>query len=169
MTAVYTWDVFSTLDGYGSYAEGGDWGGYWGKQGPELLEHRAALFDTEQRMVYGATTFREMAEIFSAATDPHTLDEWNVRTMQMPATVVSTTLQEPLDWPDATVASGDAVDVATENLRGVGQGLTTGELQLVRTEKGRVPAELLHAGLEGVAGAGARMLKEHAQRLPGKV
>jgi hypothetical protein len=22
MTAVYTWDVFSTLDGYGSYAEG---------------------------------------------------------------------------------------------------------------------------------------------------
>jgi len=24
MTAVYTWDVFSTLDGYGSYAEGAD-------------------------------------------------------------------------------------------------------------------------------------------------
>ena len=43
MTAIYTWDVFSTLDGYGSYGEGGDWGGYWGKQGPELLEHRAAL------------------------------------------------------------------------------------------------------------------------------
>ena len=61
MTAIYTWDVFSTLDGYGSYAEGGDWGGYWSKQGPELLEHRAALFDTEQRMVFGATTFREIA------------------------------------------------------------------------------------------------------------
>ena len=29
----------------------------------------------------------------------------------MPATVVSTTLTEPLDWPDATVANGDAVDV----------------------------------------------------------
>ena len=29
----------------------------------------------------------------------------------MPATVVSTTLEEPLDWPDATVARGDAVDV----------------------------------------------------------
>ena len=29
----------------------------------------------------------------------------------MPATVVSTTLEGPLDWPDATVASGDAVDV----------------------------------------------------------
>jgi dihydrofolate reductase len=30
---------------------------------------------------------------------------------KMPATVVSTTLEEPLDWPDATVVSGDAVDV----------------------------------------------------------
>jgi dihydrofolate reductase len=29
----------------------------------------------------------------------------------MPATVVSTTLEGPLDWPDATVVSGDAVDV----------------------------------------------------------
>ena len=42
--------VFSTLDGYGSFTEGADWGGDWGKQGPELLEHRAALFDTEQRI-----------------------------------------------------------------------------------------------------------------------
>jgi dihydrofolate reductase len=29
----------------------------------------------------------------------------------LPATVVSTTLEGPLDWPDATVVSGDAVDV----------------------------------------------------------
>ena len=29
----------------------------------------------------------------------------------LPATVVSTTLAEPLDWPDATVVRGDAVDV----------------------------------------------------------
>lgn len=66
LTALYTWDVFSTLDGYGSFVEGADWGGYWGKQGPELLEHRAALFDTEQRMVFGATTFRQTAEIMSS-------------------------------------------------------------------------------------------------------
>jgi dihydrofolate reductase len=31
----------------------------------------------------------------------------------LPATVVSSTLQGPLDWPDATIASGDAVDVVT--------------------------------------------------------
>ena len=29
----------------------------------------------------------------------------------LPATVVSTTLEGSLDWPDATVVSGDAVDV----------------------------------------------------------
>ena len=111
MSAVYTWDVFSTLDGYGTYAESGDWGGYWGKQGPELLAHRASLFETPQRMVYGATTFREMAEIFSAATDPHALDEWNVLTHQSPATVLSSTLTDSLGWPDASIESGDAVEV----------------------------------------------------------
>ena len=111
MSALYTWDVFSTLDAYGTYAEDGDWGGYWGKQGPELLAHRASIFDSPQRMVYGATTFREMAEIFAAATDPHTLDEWNVRTHKAPATVLSSTLTDTLGWPDAVIDSGDAVDV----------------------------------------------------------
>jgi dihydrofolate reductase len=33
---------------------------------------------------------------------------WN-----MPATVVSTTLEGPLNWPNATLVSGDAVDVVT--------------------------------------------------------
>jgi dihydrofolate reductase len=111
MTATYTWDVFSTLDGYGSYVEGADWGGYWSKQGPELLDHRAALFDTPQRMVYGATTFREMAQIMTSGIDPLALDEWNVRTMRSPATVISSTLTDTLGWPDATIASGDAADI----------------------------------------------------------
>ena len=38
MTAIYTFDVFSSLDGFGSYdAKVGNWGGYWGKQGPSCL------------------------------------------------------------------------------------------------------------------------------------
>jgi dihydrofolate reductase len=111
MTATYTWDVFSTLDGYGSYGPDGDWGGYWSKQGPDLLAQRAALFDTPQRMVYGATTFRENAEIMTSGIDPNTLDEWNVRIMRMPATVISSTLQDTLGWPDATIVSGDAVEI----------------------------------------------------------
>ncbi|QZY27934.1 dihydrofolate reductase family protein [Nocardioides coralli] len=112
MSAIYTWDVFSTLDGYGSYSEGADWGGYWGKQGPELLEHRARQLQPEPRMVFGATTFRETAAIM-AGSDPLRLDEWNVRTRRAPATVISSTLQDTLGWPDATVVSGDAVDIVT--------------------------------------------------------
>ena len=52
-----------------------------------------------------------MAEIFSAGIDPHTLDEWNIRTHRTPATVLSSTLQDTLGWPDATIDRGDAVDV----------------------------------------------------------
>lgn len=111
MTANYTWDVFSTLDGYGSYAEGADWGGYWGKQGPELLEHRARQLDPGPRMVFGATTFRENAEIMSSGDDPLTLDEWNQRVLRAPATVISSTLTDTLGWPDATIVSGDAVEI----------------------------------------------------------
>ena len=107
MTATYTFDVFSSLDGFGSH--NGDWGGYWGKQGPELLDHRLAQYDAEQRMVFGATTFREFVEMLGSSTEE--LDAWAPRMRSMPATVVSTTLEGPLDWPDATVANGDAVDV----------------------------------------------------------
>ena len=113
MAAGYTWDVFSTLDGYGSYGTDGDWGGYWSKQGPELLAHRASLFDTPQRMVFGATTFRENAEILLRSGDPHNQDEWNRRTLSMPATVISSTLHDTLGWPDATVVSGDAGEIVT--------------------------------------------------------
>src|SRR4029079_15947854 len=38
-------------------------------------------------------------------------DPWVTRMVHMPATVVSSTLEGPLDWPDATVARGDAVEV----------------------------------------------------------
>ena len=112
MTATYTFDVFTSLDGYGSYREPGDWGGYWGKQGPELLDHRLGQFEVPQRMVLGATTFRAFVGMLAASTeDSDVRDPWVTRMVNMPATVVSSTLEGPLDWPDATVASGDAVDV----------------------------------------------------------
>jgi dihydrofolate reductase len=111
MTATYTFDVFSTLDGFGSYS-GGNWGGYWGKQGPELIEHRLALYGEEQRMVFGANTFRDFMQLLaSSAEEPEVRDSWVTRMRSMPAKVVSTTLEGPLDWPDATVLRGDAVDV----------------------------------------------------------
>jgi len=112
MTATYTFDIFSSLDGYG--AATGDWGGYWGKQGPELLDRRLAEYDGDQRMVFGANTFRAFVEMLAASDEqPEVLDPWVTRMRSLPTTVLSTTLQEPLDWPDATVVSGDAVDVVT--------------------------------------------------------
>jgi hypothetical protein len=67
MTATYTFDVFSSLDGYGSNDSSSDWGGYWGKQGPELLDHRLALYSGEQRMVFGANTYRQFVEMLGSA------------------------------------------------------------------------------------------------------
>ncbi|MFB7741186.1 dihydrofolate reductase family protein [Streptomyces sp. NPDC056132] len=110
MAATYTFDVFSSLDGFG--AASADWSGYWGKQGPELLDRRAELYGTERRMVFGANTYRAFAEMLAAGDEQlEVRDEWVTRMLHMPTTVVSTTLRAPLDWPDATVVSGDAVDV----------------------------------------------------------
>jgi dihydrofolate reductase len=111
MTATYTFDVFSSLDGFGGVTDA-SWGGYWGKQGPELLDHRLALYEVEQRMVFGAHTYRAFAEMLASSTEESEVrDPWVTRMRSMPATVVSSTLEGPLDWPDATIASGDAVDV----------------------------------------------------------
>jgi dihydrofolate reductase len=109
MTATYTFDVFTTLDGFGSYNEHGDWGGFWGKQGPEFLDRRLAQYDADQRMVLGANTFRQFVQLLGSNTE--VLDPINARMRSMPTTVVSTTLEGPLDWPDATLVRGDAVDV----------------------------------------------------------
>ena len=110
MAATYTFDVFSTLDGFGSN-RGSNWGGYWGKEGPELLDRRLDLYSEDQRMVIGANTFRMFAQMLGGAEESGVGDPWVARMKRLPLTVVSSTLHEPLDWPHATVVSGDAVDV----------------------------------------------------------
>ena len=57
MTATYTFDVFCSLDGFG--AAGGDWTGYWGKQGPELLESRT-LDGGIQELIYRPSLHRSV-------------------------------------------------------------------------------------------------------------
>ena len=112
MTATYTWDVFCSVDGFGSYGDDGDWGGYWGKHGPEFLDGRLAAYDHSQRLVLGATTFRFFSRLMGPADGMLTdLDPVNDRMRHMPTIVVSTTLEGPVDWPDATVEPGDAVEV----------------------------------------------------------
>ena len=110
MTATYTFDVFSSLDGFG--AASGNWTGYWGKQGPELLAHRLAQYSEEQRLVIGATTYRAFEGMLADSTeDSEVRDPWVTKLWNLPATVISTTLTEPLNWPNAKVVSGDAVEV----------------------------------------------------------
>jgi dihydrofolate reductase len=112
MTATYTFDVVSSLDGYGSYNSSGDWGGFWGKQGPEFLDHRLAQYGEEQRMVLGANTFRQFVQMLGPSTEESQVsDPVNTRMRNLPTTVVSTTLEGPLAWANATLVSGDAVDV----------------------------------------------------------
>ena len=63
-------------------------------------------------MVFGANTYRQFVQILGLGTEESGVgDPWVKRMTSMPATVLSSTLQGPLDWPDATVVSGDAVDV----------------------------------------------------------
>ncbi|MBC7481954.1 MAG: dihydrofolate reductase family protein [Rhizobacter sp.] len=113
MTVTYNYDVFASLDGFGSYdIKRGNWGGYRGKQGPELLDHRLALYRVPQRMVFGANTYRVFAKMLaSASKESGVHDPWVTCMTHLPATVVSTTLRGPLDWPDATLVSGDAIAV----------------------------------------------------------
>jgi dihydrofolate reductase len=70
------------------------------------------LYGEQQRMVFGADTYRLFAQFLASGTEESEVhDAWVTRMLSLPATVVSNTLKGPLDWPDATVVSGDAVDV----------------------------------------------------------
>jgi dihydrofolate reductase len=63
-------------------------------------------------MVFGANTFRAFVDMLASSTeDSDVHDPWVTRMVNLPATVISTTLEEPLDWPNATLVRGDAVDV----------------------------------------------------------
>jgi len=61
-------------------------------------------------MVLGANTFREFTELLGSVADSE-LDPISSRMKHLPTTVLSTTLEEPLDWPEATLVRGDAVEV----------------------------------------------------------
>lgn len=76
---------------------------------PELLDRRLALYDGDNRMVFGANTFRHFMSMPASSTeDSGVRDERVTRMRNLPATLVSSTLEGPLDWPNATVVRGDA-------------------------------------------------------------
>ena len=66
-------------------------------------------------MVFGATTFRQFVEMLASSTEESDVrDPWVTRMRNTPATVVSSTLEGPIDWPDATIVSGNAVNVVAQ-------------------------------------------------------
>ena len=63
-------------------------------------------------MVFGANTYRLFASMLASSTaESEVRDPWVTRMVAQPAIIVSSTLEGPLDWPDATLVGGDAVDV----------------------------------------------------------
>jgi dihydrofolate reductase len=109
MTATYTFDVFTTLDGFGSYNSDGDWGGYWSKHGPEFLARRLDVYSSEHRLVLGANTYRLFEKVLGPSTDD---TDPNTHMRNTPLTVVSSSLEGPLDWPGgADLVSGDAAEI----------------------------------------------------------
>jgi dihydrofolate reductase len=112
MPALYTWDVYLTLDGFASYTDEGDWGGYWGKQGPEFLAHRAEVLRPNQCLVLGGKTFRQFMELMPDNVE--NLDPVNARMKSMPTIVLSSSIKGPVDWPDATLVPANAIDYIAE-------------------------------------------------------
>lgn len=99
--ATYTFDVFTSLDGYGTAV---DWPGYWGKEGPELVASRAEAFGSDRILVLGANTYRDLYRIVRSGDDP-TFELIN----KARKVVVSTTLEAPLEWENTTLLAEDAL------------------------------------------------------------
>ena len=99
--ATYTFDVFTSLDGYGTAV---DWPGYWGKEGPELVASRADAFGSDRILVLGANTYRDLYRIVQSGDD-HIFDLIN----KARKVVVSKTLEPPLKWENTTLIAEDAL------------------------------------------------------------
>lgn len=98
-----TVDFITSLDGYGA-AEG--WPGFWGIESDEYLGWLGE--QPPVTVLMGATTYRLMSGF--AASGEETLDE--LTTLQK--VVFSSTLTEPLEWPNTRLVTGDAVERVRE-------------------------------------------------------
>lgn len=124
-------DFITSLDGYGA-AEG--WPGWWGLQGPEYMAWLSERPEADHTVLMGANTYRLMSGL-AAEGEPGT-DEL----AGLSKVVFSTTVKEPLAWPNTRLVSRDAVEVVS-NMKdeGANDMTTMGSLSLCRS--------LLKAGL----------------------
>jgi dihydrofolate reductase len=124
-------DFITSLDGYGA-AEG--WPGWWGLEGPEYLGWLGEQPEANYMVLMGATTYRVMSG-FAAEGEPGT-----DALASFEKVVFSTTLSEPLSWPNTQLVARDAVEVVREMKdKGSRSMRTIGSLTLCRS--------LLNAGL----------------------
>ncbi|MET4538801.1 dihydrofolate reductase [Arthrobacter bambusae] len=135
-------DLIISLDGYAS-AEG--WPGWWGLEGPEYLAWLEEEGKKDLTMLMGANTYRVMSSMSEQALgDESGFSEEEGASLSglaaMPKVIFSSTLKEPLAWPNSELVSGDAVEAVKEMKRTrTGTLSTLGSLSLCRS--------LLTAGL----------------------
>ena len=117
-------DFITSLDGYAA-AEG--WPGWWGLQGPEYLAWLGEQPEADYLILMGATTYRVMSGL-AAEGEPGT-----DALAGMSKVVFSTTLREPLAWPNTQLVAGDLVETVREmKTTGVRSMRTIGSLTLCR-------------------------------------
>lgn len=135
-------DLITSLDGYAS-ADG--WPGWWGLEGPEYLGWlEEDQPDGGYLTLMGATTYRVMSQLSAAAEagDDFRPEEADSLTGldAVPKVIFSSTLTEPLAWPNARLVTTDAVEaVRTMKAEGDLPLRTLGSIRLCRS--------LLAAGL----------------------
>ncbi|MGF6832264.1 dihydrofolate reductase [Paenarthrobacter sp. TE4293] len=135
-------DLIISLDGYAS-AEG--WPGWWGLEGPEYLAWLEEEGKKEYTTLMGANTYRVMSSMSEQASgeSPEFSEEEGASLSGLaaiPKVIFSSTLKEPLAWPNSELVSGDAIEAVREMKRTrTGTLSTLGSLSLCRS--------LLTAGL----------------------
>lgn len=124
-------DFITSLDGYAA-AEG--WPGWWGLEGPEYLAWLGQQPEGAYTVLMGATTYRLMSG-FAAGGEPGT-----EALTGLSKVVFSSTLSEPLSWPNTELVAEDPV-AAVREMKDTGSRSmrTMGSLTLCRS--------LLRAGL----------------------
>jgi len=98
-------DFITSLDGYGA-AEG--WPGWWGLEGPEYLAWLGEQPEASSTVLMGANTYRLMSTL-AGDGEPGT-----DAVAALEKVVFSTTLHEPLAWPNTQLIGGDAVTAVRE-------------------------------------------------------
>jgi dihydrofolate reductase len=118
-------DFITSLDGYGA-AEG--WPGWWGLEGPEYLAWLGAQPEAGYTVLMGANTYRLMSGL-ALEGEPGT-----AALAGFSKVVFSTTLKEPLSWPNTQLVDGDPVEAVREmKERGAAPMRTIGSLTLCRS------------------------------------